>query len=291
MAKICIDNKIDGHYVEPYSGGASVALFLLLEGYVKRITINDMDRSLYAFWYSVLNKSEDLCKLIDNTELNMTNWKLQREVQNRKESADLLELGFSTLFLNRTNRSGIIRGGAIGGTSQEGKYKIDCRFNKEQIKKRISLIASRKENISLYQEDAVNLIDKIEAEQKNSNAIFYFDPPYYLKAESLYMNHYAFKNHKAVSDRISRIKNLKWIVSYDNNDNIQKLYSDFPKIEYSFNHSAYVAREGKEVLFFSKSVTQPNQPSYNPIHFKLKNFKARKEILYVEPKSKVNVQG
>lgn len=286
VAKICIDNKIDGHYVEPYSGGASVALFLLLEGYVKRITINDMDRSLYAFWYSVLNKSEDLCKLIDDTELNIVNWKVQREVQNSKESADLLELGFSTLFLNRTNRSGIIRGGVIGGTSQDGDYKIDCRFNKEQIKKRIRLIASRKESISLYQEDAVNLIDKIEAEQENSNAIFYFDPPYYLKAESLYMNHYAFENHKAVSDRISKIKKLKWIVSYDNNDNIQKLYSEFPKKEYSFNHSAYVAREGKEILFFSNGLVSPNIPSYNPIYYKLKKSSGKSEILYIEPKPK-----
>ena len=58
IAKICIDNNINGHYVEPYSGGASVALFLLLEGFVNKITINDKDRAIYAFWYCVLNKTK-----------------------------------------------------------------------------------------------------------------------------------------------------------------------------------------------------------------------------------------
>ena len=105
LAKICIDNNINGHYVEPYSGGASVALFLLLEGYVSKITINDKDRSIYAFWYSVLNKTNQLCELIDNTDITIEEWRKQKAVQIRKEKADLLELGFSTFFLNRTNRS------------------------------------------------------------------------------------------------------------------------------------------------------------------------------------------
>ncbi|UVO87061.1 DNA adenine methylase [Bacteroides fragilis] len=37
IAQICIENDINGHYVEPYSGGASVALFLLLEGFVEKL--------------------------------------------------------------------------------------------------------------------------------------------------------------------------------------------------------------------------------------------------------------
>lgn len=280
VAQICINNNIDGHYVEPYSGGASVALFLLLEGYIKKITINDMDRSIYAFWYSVLNNSRLLCKMIDETELTVENWKTQKEVQNNKETASLIELGFSTLFLNRTNRSGIIRGGVIGGLNQEGEYKIDCRFNKEEIKKRIKLISKNRKNIFLYQKDAIDLIDFVEKKSKNSNTIFYFDPPYYLKAESLYMNHYAFENHKVVSERISNIKNIKWIVSYDNNVNIQTLYCEYPKKEYSFNHSAYKSREGKEILFFSKTLAQPSEANYNPILFKIKRSKGKKEILY-----------
>src|SRR5690606_28835255 len=118
IAKICADNKINGHYVEPYSGGAAVALFLLIEGFVERITINDRDRSIYAFWYSVLNNTNRLCDLIENAELSISEWKKQKEIHANKKTVDLLSLGFSTFYLNRTNRSGIINGGAMGGIKQ-----------------------------------------------------------------------------------------------------------------------------------------------------------------------------
>ena len=133
IGKICFDNKITEHYVEPYSGGASVALFLLFEGFVEKITINDKDRSIYAFWYSVLNQSEELCNLIEETPITINEWKKQKEVQKNTDNVTLLELGFSTFFLNRTNRSGIIKAGVIGGYKQENIYKLDCRFNKEDL--------------------------------------------------------------------------------------------------------------------------------------------------------------
>jgi len=268
IAKICVDNNINGHYVEPYSGGASVALFLLLEGYVSKITINDKDRSIYAFWHSVLNKTSELCKMIENAELTVEEWKRQREVQLNKKTANLLELGFSTFYLNRTNRSGIIKAGVMGGVEQTGNYLMDCRFNKPELINRIRLIAKKKKQIRLYKKDAIKLIDKIQSESLNENVIFYFDPPYYLKASSLYMNYYEDKNHKKVSDKIKAIRNIKWIVSYDNVSEIQKLYSECPQKEFSFKHTAYEVREGKEILFFSRNLVQPQISDYNPIEFK-----------------------
>src|SRR5690554_705285 len=268
FAKICIDNKIDGHYVEPYSGGAAVALFLLLEGFVKEITINDKDRSIYAFWYSVLNNTNKLCGLIESAELNIPEWRKQKEIQANKESADLLSLGFSTFYLNRTNRSGIINAGVMGGIEQNGNYLMDCRFNKPELIQRIKNIAKHKKNIRLYRKDAVKLIDKIQEEAQNENIIFYFDPPYYLKASTLYMNHYKEHNHKEVSDKIKAIQNIRWIVSYDNVPEIQKLYIDYPKKEFSFKHTAYESRLGKEVMFFSNNIVQPNIENYDPVKFK-----------------------
>ena len=177
IAKICVDNNINGHYVEPYSGGASVALFLLFEGYVSKITINDKDRSIYAFWYSVLNKTNELCDLIENAELTVEEWKRQREIQLNKKTANLLELGFSTFYLNRTNRSGIINAGIMGGLNQTGNYLMDCRFNKKELINRIRLIAGKKKQIRLFKKDAVKLIDKIQKESLDENVVFYFDPP------------------------------------------------------------------------------------------------------------------
>ncbi|MUP36812.1 DNA adenine methylase [Labilibaculum euxinus] len=280
IAKICVDNNINGHYVEPYSGGASVALFLLLEGFVDKITINDRDRSIYAFWYSVLKKTDQLCGMIENAELTMDEWRRQREIQSNKKNADLLELGFSTFYLNRTNRSGIIKAGVMGGMDQSGNYLMDCRFNKIDLIDRIRRIAKKKKQIRLYKKDAIKLIDKIQTESDNENVVFYFDPPYYLKASSLYMNHYHDKNHKKVSDKIKSIENIKWIVSYDNVPQIQELYSECQKKEFSFKHTAYKSREGKEILFFSKNIQQPEIENCNPLLFKLKRKSTIPTIIY-----------
>lgn len=284
IAKICLDNNVDGHYVEPYSGGASVALFLLFEGFVNKITINDKDRSIYAFWYSVLNTTETLCELISNAEFTVEEWKRQKSIQSNKENQDLLTLGFSTFYLNRTNRSGIINAGIIGGINQTGAYLMDCRFNKEALIKRIKLIASRKDDIRLFEKDAVELIELIQTEANDNNIIFYFDPPYYLKASSLYMNHYKDDNHKIVSDKIKAINNIKWIVSYDNVPEIITLYNECNKKEFSFKHTAYKSRIGKEVMFFSDELITPNLENWNPVKFKLSRRKNRKEIIYIEPK-------
>ena len=279
IAKICIDNRINGHYVEPYSGGASVALFLLLEGFVQQITINDKDRSIYAFWFSVLNKTNQLCELIEKTEITVEEWKIQRKIQTNKNKADLLELGFSTFFMNRTNRSGIITGGIMGGVNQDGNFLMDCRFNKQELIQRIKAIASRKKDIRLYKKDAIKLISKIQLESNKRNTIFYFDPPYYLKASSLYMNHYKKESHKEVSDAIKNIQNIKWIVSYDNVSEIKDLYSDCSSKEYSFKHTAYDIRIGKEVLFFSPELKQPELNNWNPLKFKKE--KTTGNILYI----------
>lgn len=281
IAKICIDNNIKGHYVEPYAGGASVALFLLMEGFVKRITINDKDRSIYAFWHSVLHKSKQLCELIENTDLSIEEWRKQKEVQKNKEKADLLELGFSTLFLNRTNRSGIISAGVIGGLKQDGDYLLDCRFNKQEIIERIKAIANKKKFIRLYKKDAIKLIDKIQSESENSDTIFYFDPPYFLKGSSLYMNHYKNNDHELVSNKIKEIRHIRWIVSYDNVPEIKGLYSSFYKKEYLFQHTAYNVRLGQEILFFSKSLNCPDFQDWNPLAFKLKKKGDEKTIQYI----------
>ncbi len=280
LAKICIDNDISGHYVEPYAGGSSVALFLLFEGFVNHITINDKDRSIYAFWHSVLYENDSLCSLIENTDITIKNWNIQKQIQKDKALSNLLELGFSTLFLNRTNRDGIIKGGIIGGKEQNGSYKLDCRFNKVEIIRKIKLINSRNNNITLHSLDALELIDKIVEESGNSNTIFYFDPPYYLKASSLYMNYYEKSDHEKVAEKIKSINNVNWIVSYDNHPVIKDLYYPFQRKEYTFNHSAYSSKVGKEILFFSNNILQPDVENWNPIDFKLAKKANAKKIQF-----------
>ena len=256
ISEICVNNNISGHYIEPYAGGASVALHLLMEKKVKEITINDYDKSIYAFWYSVLNNTNKFCKLIKETPITIDEWKLQKEIQRNKETTDLLKLGFSTFFLNRTNISGIINAGPIGGIQQKGKYKIDCRFNKEKLIEKIKLIASFKDKIHLYNLDTIELIKTIRKNLNRKNNIIYFDPPYFLKGPSLYLNHYDIEDHKEVAKEIKKIKRIHWIISYDDTKEIEEIYDWVEnKQKFNLNHSAYKSKIGKEILFFSHKLS------------------------------------
>ncbi len=246
------NDLVKGTYVEPYAGGSSIALTLLIEGYVSKIIINDLNPSIYAFWHSVLFRTEELCELIKKTPLNIKTWKKQKKIQKNKEKQNLLKLGFSTFFLNRTNRSGILKAGVIGGLKQEGKWKINCRYNKKYLIEKIRKIASYRDKIELCNQDAIKLIKNI-GKKLPENTLIYFDPPYYTKGKDLYMDHYRPEDHKEVAIGIKKIKQ-RWIVTYDYVPPIVQLYKGHKKETYSIRYSAGNNERGKEVMFFSNGV-------------------------------------
>jgi DNA adenine methylase len=139
-----------GQYVEPYAGGASIALELVLQEFADHVHINDLDPAVWAFWNSVLEDSDALCDLIADTPVTMDTWLVQREIHKNKNDAPSLELGFATFFLNRTNRSGILNAGVIGGKNQDGNFKIDARYNKDELIERIVTIAEHQDRITLH---------------------------------------------------------------------------------------------------------------------------------------------
>ena len=253
---------LDGTYVEPYVGGGSVALSLLFNEYVRDIYINDKDISIYAFWHSVLHDSENLCKLINDTPINVETWFKLRNLQLDKENVDLLDLGFSTFFLNRTNRSGILKAGVIGGYNQTGNYKIDARFNKEELIKRIQRIADYAERIHLTNEDAVTLVQRLKDELPH-NALFYLDPPYYVKGKGLYMNDYNDGDHQDIANAIDEIQDCKWIVSYDNVPFIINLYSKYRQQCFELNYSASNSGKGEEIMIFCNNIVIPKHNLFN----------------------------
>lgn len=247
-------NKLNGcTYIEPYTGGGAVALKLLIDNVVDHIVINDYDRSIYAFWYSALYHTNDLCNLIQDTEINMDNWYIQKNIQKEKDTTDLLTLGFSTLFLNRTNRSGIIKAGAIGGKEQNGNYKLDCRFKKDDIIQKIKLISSFKDKVSLYNLDTLELIKKIIPNIVGKKFIF-FDPPYYNKGASLYVNFYKHNDHLDLKDCISKIEDSYWIITYDNVDEISDLYKEYRQKIYKLRYTAAKKQVGQEIMIYCNNI-------------------------------------
>ena len=250
-----VNDLMGGTYIEPYAGGASVALSLLFGKYAGKIKINDKDRSIYAFWYSVLNETDALCRLIANTPVTMDTWQVQHELQKHKTEADLLELGFSTFFLNRTNRSGILNGGVIGGKNQLGTWKIDARYNKKDLIERIEHVAGYADLIELTSMDAVALIKRY----KRTPAVktfCYLDPPYYVKGQDLYLNYYRDEDHQDIAKAIKKFKG-QWIISYDAVDFISELYKDYRQKEYYLSYSAGNPAKGKEIMVYSNGLLIP----------------------------------
>ena len=259
IASICMENNISDHYVEPYAGGSAVALHLLFNRYVKKVTINDMDRSIYAFWYSILNNTKKFCNRIEQTKVTIKNWHEEKEIQKNKNDESLFDLGFSTFFLNRTNYSGIIDGGVLGGVGQQSQYKIDCRFNKKDLIDRIEKISKFKNKIQISNMDALILINKNQKRSFKKNILYYFDPPYYIKGMSLYMNYYKNNDHENLAKTIKKIQGSRWIMTYDNTPKILNLYKHYKNKKYSLYHTANYIHRGKEILFFSKNINHiPN---------------------------------
>ena len=250
------NNLTDGHYVEPYAGGAGVALSLLMTEYASHIHLNDLNYPLYAFWHSVLYETEDLCRRIKNCRVTVNVWKRQRKIVNNPEKYSLLELGFALFFLNRTNRSGIIKAGIIGGKNQTGKWKIDVRFTKDALIERIERIADYEHRISIYNLDAIDIIKKVIPKLPRKSLI-YLDPPYYVKGQRLYDNHYKHEDHERIAELVQTKIKRPWLVSYDNTKEIKKLYKQRRKCVYSLNYSAYATYQGTEVMIYSDELALP----------------------------------
>jgi DNA adenine methylase len=250
------NNIIDGHYAEPYAGGAGLAISLLVNGVARYLHLNDLDYSIYSFWHTVLYDTDGICKYIENVNINMKEWKKQREIQLNKHDYGTFELGLSTLFLNRTNRSGIIKGGVIGGKNQTGKYKIDARFNKNDLIRKIRLIAFYKSKIQLHNCDAIEFINK-QLPELPSNTLINLDPPYYVKGQGLYQNYYDHSDHENISNIVENIKQY-WIITYDNVEKIKEMYKKYNPIEFKLNYSVQKVYKGKEVLIADPKLILPD---------------------------------
>ena len=270
IKEILAENRINGHYVEPYAGGAGVAIELLLSGNVEHIHLNDSDFGIYAFWHSVINRTEELCRLISSSTLNVEEWRNRQAIVKKCDKRKKLEVGFSVFYLNRCNRSGVLSAGVIGGLNQDGNFKMDARFNKQDLIRRIETIATHGDKISISNFDAEYYIENYIPNLPN-NTLVYLDPPYYVKGSELYLNSYKHSDHARIAKTIQKEIKHKWVLSYDGVADILELYKKRRHFLYDLQYNAAKAYKGKEVFVFCDKLKLPKQCSLKHIEVGMRN--------------------
>lgn len=265
LRQIIRDNRLTSSiYVEPYAGGAGAALGLLISGQVAKIAINDLDPAVYAFWRAVVDYPQEFSRLVETIDLTVKEWEKQREAYDSSQRDDYLALGFATFYLNRTNRSGVLNGGPIGGKDQTGNYKIDARFNRNTLLERIRLIELHADRIIVTNSDGREIIKQYANEL---DAFIYADPPYFEKAGSLYMNAFQEADHQQLAKCLNQVEQARWVLTYDNVPQIADLYTDRRRRLFSLNYSAHRVTKAQEIMVFSDSLTIPED--INAAHVEL----------------------
>lgn len=253
---IDINGLAGGHYLEIYAGGAAVALNLLFKDYVSDIHINDLDPAVAAFWWAAVNHTEEMIERTQNVQITMENWYKYKAIMETEANVNWLERGFATFFMNRCNRSGILKGGVIGGKDQAGIWKLDARFKKENLIPRFKKIQQYREHIHVYCEDANALLQRCQEFLPVERSLIYLDPPYYVKGQGLYRNFYEHEDHVQIKETLDRLQ-TPWVVSYDDVIEIRRIYKGSERQKHVLNYTAQEKKVGNEILFFSPGMKIP----------------------------------
>ncbi len=238
-------------YIEPYAGGAGAGIALLREGLVDHLVINDIDPAVHAFWHSAVNENKKLLYRVQRTPLTVEEWRRQRDIYQAGDTSDLVRLGFAFFYLNRTNRSGFLNAGVIGGQAQTGRYLIDARFNRLTLADRLKAVGKLAEQITVSDLDGRSVI---AAHAEDSRAFMYIDPPYVQAGSHLYLNAFEGRDHKALGETVRAVTKAHWLVTYDTSPLIEQIYSDKFQCRLALTYAARYPGKAEELLIGSERV-------------------------------------
>lgn len=244
-------------YVEPFSGGVGAGLFLLDRGAIDHLVINDLNPGIAAFWRCVKHDGQRLANRIAETRPDIKQWHIAHRIYQDPGCVDDFDLGFATFFLNRCNRSGILTARPIGGLSQTGNWKIDARYNADDLASRVLAIHDVSDAIEVHQEEASDLIRRLM--RRTRRTLFYVDPPYVQQGNELYLSKFGLSEHSKLARLLVSTKRHPWVLTYDAVAEIRRLYSRQRCMEFSISHTAQRQHVGDEFIFFSDDLHVPDQ--------------------------------
>lgn len=236
-------------YVEPFAGGAGAALRLLYDEYVSEIVLNDINPGIAAFWRAVFENTSSLADRVLHAEITIRQWREQQALYRSNEALPDLDLGFATFFLNRTNRSGILDGGPIGGMLQTGVWKMDARFNREALAWKVREIGRYRNRVTVLQEDALDVVRRY-VDQRH---FIYADPPYLQKGGDLYVDTLSWADHQRLAAILTNAAS-RWMVTYDHDPRVLQLYPKSRRASFNISHRAREQHVGQEFAIFANSV-------------------------------------
>ena len=217
-----------GLFVEPFAGGASVALQLVKDEAVKCMGLIERDPLVAAFWKTVFFDADWLVRQVKTTPVTVEQWCALKTGRHKTAR----ERAFACLYLNRTSFSGIIAQGAgpLGGYKQASVHKIDCRFTRQTLIRRIRQAEALREKVAfvwnLTWADGLARIRMMQARGSLPCDVFYYvDPPFFEKAKRLYTYYFTDTDHRRLRDVLLTMQE-PWILSYDSAERVRELYGD-----------------------------------------------------------------
>ncbi len=260
---VSMNNLGDRTFAEPYAGGAGAALTLLYTEMAPEISINDADPAVYALWWSIIYRSRDFLRLLEDTPVTIEEWLRQRAIYRTRKPLSRLHRGFSAFYLNRCNRSGIIAdGGPIGGIQQQGRWKLDARFNKSTLRSRLEKIMEYSDRIRISGTDGIDFMSKLDP----ASTFYFINPPYFHKGETLYLNSLTSDYHANLASRLRSTPAAAWVLTYDDCPEIRSMYGDWASIHpFSLRYSAAERRKGTEIIITPREMKLPAYQSSEAI--------------------------
>lgn len=245
----------DRAIAEPFAGGAGASLSLLYLEEAREIYVNDADPAIYDFWWTLVNRPRSFIDMLSKTRVSMAEWYRQRDLYRHRGRLSRLRRGFSAFYLNRCNRSGVIKnGGPIGGVNQAGKWRLNARFNKPDLRRRCEKVAEYRDRVHVSCRDGIDFIRSLDAE----STFFFIDPPYFVKGKTLYLNALDEEYHAALAARLESMADAAWVLTYDECREICRMYRGWATIRrFSLGYSAAHRRSGKEVLIAPRWMRLP----------------------------------